>query len=136
MIVAGRKEKMQVIGGEIDKYATNFEAVVKTRMARDKAVNERMNVFGLKARTNLSEIIKTAMADGDTEAAATAGEVQEALMQMRLYAVRFVAAAGPEARGRDQAIRRNLSDGDRAAHRSAEEFRAQAARPPRRPSWV
>ncbi len=91
IIIAGVKAKVQAIADDVDKYAANFEELIKARGVREKAVNERMNVLGQKARTDLSEIIKTAMADQDTEAAATAGQVQESLMQMRLYAVRFLA---------------------------------------------
>ncbi|MBI3444113.1 MAG: HAMP domain-containing protein, partial [Magnetospirillum sp.] len=50
-----------------------------------------MNVMGAKAREDLSSIISSAMADGDFEAAAMAGQAQEALMLTRLQASRFMA---------------------------------------------
>jgi methyl-accepting chemotaxis protein len=90
LIVAERKAGLKAIEPLIGQYVARVEDAVKLRTAREKAVAERMNVFGAKARVDLSEIIKVTMADGDKDAAAVAGQVQEALMLARLNAQRFL----------------------------------------------
>jgi methyl-accepting chemotaxis protein len=90
LIIEGNKSKMEAIGAGIAKYAADFEKVVVLYQEQRKAVNERMNVFGSKARQDMSEIMKTALADGDAEASAFAGQTQDALMQMRINAIRFL----------------------------------------------
>jgi len=91
-----RKENLRKMQGIFEAYAKNFDHAVELRHKRDELVNERMNPIGAKARTNLTEIIKTAMADKDYEAAAMAGVAQENLMLARLNAVRFLANNDPK----------------------------------------
>jgi methyl-accepting chemotaxis protein len=96
IVVPERKAKMQAYGKQVEEYWANFEIAIKLRTAREKLVTERMNVMGVKARSDFSQIIKTTMADGDFEAAAIAGQVQEALMLARLNAQRFLANPDPK----------------------------------------
>ncbi len=89
-VTAERKAKLQDIRRLADQYIGHFDEVVKLRTTRGAGVAERMNPLGAKARRNLTDIRKTAMADGDIEAAAITGQVQEALMLARINALRFV----------------------------------------------
>ena len=50
-----------------------------------------MNPIGAKARTNLTEIVRSAMSEDDYAAAAHAGIAQEALMLARVSALHFIA---------------------------------------------
>ncbi len=90
LITPARKAEMQAIMQSADQYTSHLEEVFKMRRTREKIVSEEMNVFGAEARRKVSDVIKTAMADGDFEAAAQAGLTEEALMQMRIYALRFL----------------------------------------------
>jgi methyl-accepting chemotaxis protein len=90
LIIAERKTKLQEIGREVERYASDFESAVKLRTAREKIIEEHLNVLGLKVRKDVSQLIKVAMDDSDFEAAAWAGQLQEALMLMRIEAIRFL----------------------------------------------
>jgi methyl-accepting chemotaxis protein len=90
LTIPDRKTRMESIGAEVSKYIAGFERAVTLYQDQQKAINERMNVAGLKARQDVTEVTTSAMADGDFEAAAIAGQVQEALMLARLNANRFI----------------------------------------------
>ncbi len=90
LIIPERKTQMDAIGADVSKYIAGFERAVTLYRDQQKAINERMNVLGLKARQDVTEVVTSAMADGDFEAAAIAGQVQEALMLARLNANRFI----------------------------------------------
>ena len=64
--------------------------MAQARSMRDMRVNDKLILSGASARANLSEIMATAMADKDMEAAAMTGLAQEALMLARLNANRFL----------------------------------------------
>jgi CHASE3 domain sensor protein len=66
--------KLDAAGKLLDAYVASFEVAARDRVARDQAL-AAMNAAGVKARADLSEITKTAMADRDYEAAAIAGQV-------------------------------------------------------------
>ncbi|MEZ5786437.1 MAG: methyl-accepting chemotaxis protein, partial [Xanthobacteraceae bacterium] len=89
-VAAERKARLQDLKRVVDEYIGHIEDVAKTRTTREMGVSERMNPLGAKARRDLTQIRETAMADGDIEAAAIAGQVQEALMLARINALRFV----------------------------------------------
>jgi len=88
-----RNAKLTEAATQVDGYAADFEKAAALRVDRDKLVTETLNTLGLQARESLSQIVATAMADGDMEAAAMAGQAQEALMQIRLTANRFLASS-------------------------------------------
>ncbi len=96
----------------VDEYAKSLEHLVKARQARDVAVNQEMNVHGAAARQKLTQIIQSAMADGDYEAAALAGMAQERLSLGRINALRFL----------DQPERKNAD----AARQEIQEFQRSA----------
>ncbi len=69
-----RRAKLAEAGTLADGYAANFDKAATMRVARDKLVNEKLNVLGGEARQHLSQVIASAMTDGDMEAAALAGQ--------------------------------------------------------------
>lgn len=85
--------RMQAI---FDEYVGHFDRVAKLHANKEHLITERMNVVGGQARKNLTQIVHTAMADGDFEAAALAGMAEEALMLARLNANKFLAEPSPE----------------------------------------
>jgi len=91
-----RKTKLTEAGKLIDGYTANFDKAATLRTERDKLVTNKLNPTGAQARENLSRVVASAMADKDPEAAAYAGIAQEALLQVRLNANRFLADADPK----------------------------------------
>jgi methyl-accepting chemotaxis protein len=82
-----------------EEYLANFDRVVQARDRRDQLV-EHLNVIGNNARGNLTQVIESAIADRDFEAAALAGKAQEDLMQARIYAMRYLASPSQELVGK------------------------------------
>ena len=91
----GRKANLEKIRSDVESYISKLDDLVKLRAKREKSIAEGMNPIGLKAREDISEIVRTAMADGDFEVAAMAGIVQEKLLLARLDAVKFLATDDP-----------------------------------------
>ncbi len=132
-----RKANLEKIKAGFEAYVSHLDELVALRAKREKSVAEGMNPIGLKAREDLSEIVRTAMADGDFEVAALAGIVQEKLLIARLEAVKYIATSDPaqleKARGRISAyveainkLHERLQDPTRL--KLAEEGKALAAR--------
>ena len=94
-----RLENLKKISADLDGYAANFEKAVEARNLREKLANEQLAGIGKKAGETLSAIVQSAMTDGDYEAAALAGQAQEALMGTRLLVARFLMA--PSQKGVD-----------------------------------
>jgi methyl-accepting chemotaxis protein len=90
-----RKANLEKVKVGFEAYLSRLDELVVLRAKREKSVAEGMNLIGLKAREDISEIVRTAMADGDFEVAALAGVVQEKLLLARLDAVKYVASADP-----------------------------------------
>jgi methyl-accepting chemotaxis protein len=90
-----RRTMLEAAAKTVGQYIGNFEIAAKDRAARDKAY-ATMNAAGLKARADITQIIKSAIDDRDFQAAALAGQVQEALMRARLDAMRFAEHADPK----------------------------------------
>lgn len=85
-----QKESYRRLHELLGAYYKQFDTVVALRTQREKDVSEGINAIGPQVRKNLTNITASAMADGDMEAAALAGQAQEALMLARLSAVRFL----------------------------------------------
>ena len=90
-----RKSNLEKIKSDLQSYGAGYEELAILRLKREKLISEGMNPIGLKARADMSEIMRSAAADGDFEAAAMAGGVQEKLMLGRLNAVKFIATDDP-----------------------------------------
>ena len=82
-------ERMLVLVGN---YATIVKQLQENDAKRDQLIETRMNPGGLAARQSLSEVTSSAMRDGDFQAAAIAGQAQEALLLTRLAAWKFLFA--------------------------------------------
>ncbi len=85
------KDDLAAIQNGIRSYIKDVDALAVIREKREQLISQGMNPVGLKAREDLSEIMRTAAADGDFEAAALAGNVQEKLLLGRLNAIKFIA---------------------------------------------
>ncbi|MFC5313819.1 HAMP domain-containing protein, partial [Azospirillum rugosum] len=101
----GRRAMIERMIQHFESYRANFGKLVEMREKRDRLIAEQMNPTGTKARENLTQIIQSAMADGDMEAAALAGIAQEKLMQARLSAQRFLSE--PSQKQADDVKKRN-----------------------------
>jgi len=75
---------------ELRDYLAQFEKVTAKQTQRDEIVHETLNVVGPKMEKNLTQIMASAFADGDTEAAYRAGLTMRSMMLARLYANRFL----------------------------------------------
>jgi methyl-accepting chemotaxis protein len=90
LAIAERKTKLQEIGQAVDRYSADFDNAVKLRIAREKLIGEQFLPLGAKTREDVTKVMQATRDDGDFEASAAAGEVQEALMLMRVDALQFL----------------------------------------------
>ena len=86
-----RKANLAKMQEVFEAYMAGFDRIVTLRTTREDLVTKQMNVIGAQARKDLTQIVHTAIADGDFEAAALAGIAEEALMLARLNAIKFLA---------------------------------------------
>ncbi|MGQ9367348.1 methyl-accepting chemotaxis protein [Azospirillum sp. ST 5-10] len=91
--VGERRDALERMGQLFESYTTNFGRLVETRRNRDALIGEQLTPTGQRARESLSQVIASAMGDGNMEVAALAGQAQERLMQARLAAQRFLVDA-------------------------------------------
>jgi signal transduction histidine kinase/CheY-like chemotaxis protein len=75
---------------ELNGYLTQFNLVTELQVQRDALVNETLNVVGPLIEKNLTAIMESAFAEGDTEAAYRAGMTMRSLLLARLYVNRFL----------------------------------------------
>lgn len=90
------KARSAEIVKHLSGYVANIERVGAARTRRDEQVEKRMNVVGKTAADSLSQIISGAMSEADFEPAAHAAAVQDALMQARLSALRYLSDHSPK----------------------------------------
>ena len=90
-----QRQTLEKIRAYIGSYMKGLDQLITLREKREKLVTEGMNPVGQKAREYLTEIMRTASADGDFEAAALAGATQEKLLLGRLAAIKFIATDDP-----------------------------------------
>ncbi|HYH37130.1 MAG TPA: methyl-accepting chemotaxis protein [Azospirillum sp.] len=102
---AERRRGLERMTALFESYGANFGKLVESRRQRDRLIEERMNPLGTRARENLTKIIASAMADGDMEAAALAGQAQEKLMLLRISGLRFL--GNPDQKFVDEVKARN-----------------------------
>ncbi|CDK97714.1 putative chemotaxis methyl-accepting receptor [Magnetospirillum gryphiswaldense MSR-1 v2] len=91
-----RKENLERMLVLLGNYAQIVKQIQANDVKRDQLIESRMNTSGLAARKALSEITLSAMHDGDYQAAALTGQIQEALMLTRLAAWKFLSEPKPE----------------------------------------
>ena len=80
---------MDAMSHEIDEYTAAFDRVVQFRVERNAFVDQ-MNDLGPKGERALTEIMKSAFADGDPTASFLAGTTLRHLLLARLYSNRFL----------------------------------------------
>ncbi|HYI70934.1 MAG TPA: bacteriohemerythrin [Skermanella sp.] len=85
-----RHGNLDVMRSLLGTYQADFKKALMAERVRHDSIEHGMNPIGAKVRTNLTEIVRSAMTDGDF-AAAHAGIAQEALMLARVSALHFVA---------------------------------------------
>ena len=77
------------MAGNVDRYQAGFGQVIEFRVQRNGFVDQ-MNDLGPRAERALTEIMKSAYADGDPTASYLAGETLRHLLLARLYSNRFL----------------------------------------------
>jgi methyl-accepting chemotaxis protein len=87
---AERKALFQQIEESLGKYRADIDQLKAIDHERDPLIGETMDPLGAAMRIALSEIIKSASADEDLEAATVAGLVQEQLLLGRLFANQMI----------------------------------------------
>jgi hemerythrin-like metal-binding protein len=87
----GRKTNLEKMVTLFKSYSDDLDQVERTRTTKEELIDKRMNVIGVQARKNLTQVVHSAMNDGDYEAAALAGVAEEALMLTRINALKFIA---------------------------------------------
>ncbi len=85
-----RAQKVAIIDDSINDYIRNFELIIAFKKERDHLVFDKLDPSGLKMRTKLTAIMKSAFNDKDTVAAYYAGRIQEHVLLARLYANKFL----------------------------------------------
>lgn len=85
-----RAEKVAYVASAIDDYNRAFHKVVKFMEERNDVVKNHLDPNGLAMRERMSAVMDSAFKDGDAEATFYAGDVQEALLLARLYAVKYL----------------------------------------------
>jgi methyl-accepting chemotaxis protein len=85
-----RADKVAYVASAIDDYSRAFHKVVKFMEERNDVVKNHLDPNGLAMRERMSAVMDSAFKDGDAEATFYAGDVQEALLLARLYAVKYL----------------------------------------------
>jgi CheY-like chemotaxis protein len=85
-----RAQKIAIIDDSINDYIRNFDLIIAFKKERDHLVFDNLDPAGLKMRTKLTAIMKSAFNDKDTVAAYYAGRIQEHVLLARLYANKFL----------------------------------------------
>ena len=92
MLDPKRKANLEAMTGYFESYSADFEKVIDLRHSRDKLVNEGMNPVGKQLRDDLATLITAARQDKQFELASDIGLLIEEVMQVRLSAIKFIAA--------------------------------------------
>ena len=85
-----RAAAMKRIDEKVQAYGQGFDQAVEYVQARNDAVDDVLDVVGPKIERNLTEIMQSAEADQDAEAAFNAGLALRHLLLARLYAIKYL----------------------------------------------
>jgi len=91
-----RKALLARIGGDLETYEKTFVELVDVVDNRNGTVNSQMGPSAARVTDLLEEIMRTAQADGDEEAALSAAEVLNNLQQARVDAMRYLRTSDPK----------------------------------------
>ncbi|WP_085444479.1 methyl-accepting chemotaxis protein [Magnetofaba australis] len=87
---AEREKLIDEVSAVVGEYSASFEKVVKARAARNQLLNDILVPRGGAMEHALNEIMETAAADDDMEAALNSGKALRRLLLARLYVVKFL----------------------------------------------
>jgi len=87
---AARNLLVEDLQRDLRRYVSEFGKVTEWQAERNQLVNERLNELGPKTEQTLTQLMQSALDDGDTTAAYQAGVTLRNLMLGRLYATRFL----------------------------------------------
>ncbi len=87
---AHEKELVKKIQEELHKYLEAFDHVIEKQNARNELVTNKLDKIGPQIERNLTEIMKSAMKDGDAQSAYNAGQNLREILLVRLYVVKFL----------------------------------------------
>ena len=87
---AARKLLVEDLQRDLRRYVSEFDKVTRWQSQRNDLVNAKLNALGPKTERALTEIMQSALKDGDTTAAYQAGVTLRNLLLGRLYANRFL----------------------------------------------
>ena len=85
-----RKKLTEDLKQLFETYMRGFQDLVAARQGLDRLVEQKLNPTGAEIRTKYSEIMRRAMADGNTAEAAQTGLTLETLMLARIQVLRFL----------------------------------------------
>lgn len=85
-----RAKKVELVGESIEDYEKSFAQVVELKKKRNELVYEKMDPNGLAMRQYLTEIMKSAYADGDADTAYYSGRIQEHILMATFCATKFL----------------------------------------------
>jgi len=74
----------------VSEYGSQFDKVIELQHERGAIVGETLNVLGPQAENKLTQILTSARADGDMEAAYNSSLAMRNLLLARLYVVKFL----------------------------------------------
>jgi len=97
---SGRNVLIEDLEENLKRYVQKFNEVAVLQHSRDILVSQKLNVLGPETEKSLTEIMTTALDDGDTKAAYQAGTTLRSLMLGRLYANRFLIENDEKSRAR------------------------------------
>lgn len=97
---SGRMVLIDELEEDLLRYVNKFNEVAKLQERRDILVEQKLNLLGPQIEKNLTEIMTSALTDGDSAAAFQAGSTLRSLMLGRLYANRFLIENDDSSRAR------------------------------------
>src|SRR5262245_34372736 len=92
LVVEERRRDVERILSKVDEYAAVFEDIVKKRAEQKRAVEGILRPLGAQLQTALSELVGSALTQGDYTVAAYAGIAEANFLKTRLNMTQFVAA--------------------------------------------
>ncbi|WP_432698339.1 HAMP domain-containing methyl-accepting chemotaxis protein [Marinobacterium sp. YM272] len=87
-----RAEKVRLVDSELSSYEQAFEEAVKHITRRNEILDDILNKVGLSMRQQMTNLIESVNAAGDTQATYLAGRAQESLLLARLYVVKYLSS--------------------------------------------
>jgi signal transduction histidine kinase len=87
---SGRQILLEDLEANLTRYVSEFEKITVLQEQRNQIVRNQLNIHGPEIEQNLTAIMTSALADGDTDAAYQAGITLRSLLLGRLYANRFL----------------------------------------------